>query len=450
MATLTVSETVHFSTLLRARTVDGDRLRGAQAAARTIRALRDVGIVSIAGRRVGSMARGGISGGERRRVAIACELVCEPRILLLDEPTSGLDSYNAKRIVTTLRHLAHGRGCMVIMTIHGPRAEVFALLDRITLMHGGRIVCSGSADECRRHFAMSGVFCPPSVSFADFIVDRLHSSSPGAASLLVNHAMDGHPPHADSRPSSFSSPPSSSFPNDDDGRTLELTGASSMHPRRCPTMCCATFTWRVWVLSARATLHHTRSPGLFASHFLLAVALGVALGLCFARTALDLAGAINRAGLLLITVVLFCFTALSALDTFIRDRYAMEREVAAGYYGHGAAFAVKAIYDLIPLRVVPAAVYALVVAPMAGLRAEPGRLLVWVIAALLVNATAAAVAMTVSTLSGSVPRATLFGSVFMLFNVLFSGILLNLDTAPPAVSWLQYASFTSFGYVHLP
>lgn len=59
----------------------------------------------------------GISGGERKRVAIGYELITEPSILLLDEPTSGLDSNCAKRVIKQLR-LEAQRGLSVLTTIH--------------------------------------------------------------------------------------------------------------------------------------------------------------------------------------------------------------------------------------------------------------------------------------------------------------------------------------------
>jgi ABC-type multidrug transport system ATPase subunit len=58
-----------------------------------------------------------LSGGERKRTAIAVELITDPSLLLLDEPTSGLDSFTALSIVKLLRYLAR-KGKTIISTIH--------------------------------------------------------------------------------------------------------------------------------------------------------------------------------------------------------------------------------------------------------------------------------------------------------------------------------------------
>lgn len=60
----------------------------------------------------------GISGGEKRRLNIGCELLKNPKILFLDEPTSGLDSYTGFIIAKTLKELAIKKNILVIYTIH--------------------------------------------------------------------------------------------------------------------------------------------------------------------------------------------------------------------------------------------------------------------------------------------------------------------------------------------
>ena len=67
---------------------------------------------------MGSSLKKTISGGERKRLAIAIELVADQSLLMLDEPTSGLDSFNALRLVRTLHNLAREKGKTILATIH--------------------------------------------------------------------------------------------------------------------------------------------------------------------------------------------------------------------------------------------------------------------------------------------------------------------------------------------
>ncbi|CAI7779764.1 unnamed protein product, partial [Closterium sp. NIES-53] len=65
-----------------------------------------------------SCFRRGVSGGERKRVAIGVEMVSDPKILFLDEPTSGLDSTNAFRVVRAIKSVAIQTASISVMVIH--------------------------------------------------------------------------------------------------------------------------------------------------------------------------------------------------------------------------------------------------------------------------------------------------------------------------------------------
>lgn len=85
MATLTVYETVLYSALLRLpreMSIEAKKFR-------TLETMQELGILGIKDSRIGESGKRSISGGEKRRVSIACELVTSPSILFLDEPTSG-------------------------------------------------------------------------------------------------------------------------------------------------------------------------------------------------------------------------------------------------------------------------------------------------------------------------------------------------------------------------
>ena len=75
----------------------------------------------------------GLSGGEKKRTAIAVEMVTNPQIIFLDEPTSGLDSFTAQKIVKMLVDFAKN-GKTVIATIHQPNSETFQMFPKLLLM----------------------------------------------------------------------------------------------------------------------------------------------------------------------------------------------------------------------------------------------------------------------------------------------------------------------------
>ncbi|KAI0203445.1 hypothetical protein F4808DRAFT_449065 [Astrocystis sublimbata] len=178
LPTLTVHETILTSALLRLPRHMGRAAKEQRA----FEVEKQLGIYHIRDSLIGSEeGKGrGISGGEKRRVGIACELVTSPSILFLDEPTSGLDSYNAYNVIECLVNLAKTYKRTVIFTIHQPRSNIVALFDRLILLAQGKTVYSGPFSRCQEYFDEVGYECPPGFNIADYLVDlTMHASNAG-------------------------------------------------------------------------------------------------------------------------------------------------------------------------------------------------------------------------------------------------------------------------------
>lgn len=106
--------------------------------------IMEMGLGDCADRLVGNWQLRGISGGEKKRLSIALEILVRPRILFLDEPTTGLDSASAFFVVQALKNISRD-GRTVISSIHQPSSEVFALFDDLFLLSGGETVYFGEA-----------------------------------------------------------------------------------------------------------------------------------------------------------------------------------------------------------------------------------------------------------------------------------------------------------------
>jgi ABC-type multidrug transport system ATPase subunit len=87
---------------------------------------------------------GCVSGGERKRLALATALLTNPSLLLCDEPTSGLDSYMAESVVRLLREMVVKTNKTVICTIHQPPNEVYMLFDVVMLLADGKLAYMGA------------------------------------------------------------------------------------------------------------------------------------------------------------------------------------------------------------------------------------------------------------------------------------------------------------------
>ena len=140
---LTVYENLKFSAEL--------SLGGASEAERLERVeltLRRLGLWEIRDLRVGSVMDKTISGGQRKRLNIALELIREPAVLFVDEPTSGLSSRDSEHIMDILKELTL-RGKIVFVVIHQPSSDIFKLFDRLLLLdEGGYPIYQNNPLEC--------------------------------------------------------------------------------------------------------------------------------------------------------------------------------------------------------------------------------------------------------------------------------------------------------------
>ncbi|MEE2829204.1 MAG: FHA domain-containing protein, partial [Myxococcota bacterium] len=123
---------------------------------------------------VGDEVRRGLSGGQRKRLNVAMELLSQPAALLLDEPTSGLDARSAMQLIRQCRGLASS-GRTVIMTVHQPSREAFELFDKLLLLtKGGKLAYFGPARQASRYFvAQTGREREATNNPADFVLDAL-------------------------------------------------------------------------------------------------------------------------------------------------------------------------------------------------------------------------------------------------------------------------------------
>ena len=560
LPTLTVHETIMDSALLRL-----PREMSREAKRQKVEDVeRQLGIWHIKDQLIGSEETNGrgISGGEKRRVGIACELVTSPSILFLDEPTSGLDAFNAFNVVECLVNLVKTYNRTVVFTIHQPRSNIVALFDQLVLLAKGRMVYSGPFSSCQSYFDDIGYACPPGFNIADYLVDLTmhasgrHPSITEQSDLFTEHdsqttrassavaikstasisngsigPADASPSHDSLRPhanrraslrqqqerqlfsrkksqgpgmsrnasssaiergdgvapdnkhgneldaasvrevedahqaplsatgatgtnldllvSHFADSDVASSLRDDIQRAVskangqqdqhQSNGSAKLKPRNGhikgyhKTGILGQFA----ILSVRTWRNLYRNPLLMLTHYAVAILLAVLIGYLFYGLSDDLAGFQNRLGFFFFLLALFAFSTLSSLTVFAPERLLFTRERAKGYYRPLAYYAAKVAFDILPLRLVPPVLMGAIVYPMTGLIASAPEFWKFMLFILLFNLAAATVCLTIGIVVRNQGVANLVGVLFMLFSLLFGGFLLNHETIPKTVLWLQ-------------
>ena len=159
---LTVRQALYFSARLRTDLTD------AEIDVRTVKVLNDLGIPDKIDTIIGSPERKTLSGGQRKRVNIALELITDTPVLFLDEPTSGLSSYDAESVIDLLKVLSK-TGKTILTTIHQPSLKVYKQFDDLLMV---------SRDKGDRPGAM--------VFFGPAFPDSIQFFNPGLAGAAPN------------------------------------------------------------------------------------------------------------------------------------------------------------------------------------------------------------------------------------------------------------------------
>ena len=114
--------------------------------------LSDLGLSETANLKVGSPLEKTISGGQRKRLNIALELIREPSVLFLDEPTSGLSSRDSENIMDLLKELTL-KGKLIFVVIHQPSSDIFKMFDKLIILDtGGYMVYYGNPVDAVSYF----------------------------------------------------------------------------------------------------------------------------------------------------------------------------------------------------------------------------------------------------------------------------------------------------------
>ena len=114
--------------------------------------LKNLGLFEIRDIQVGTPLNKKISGGQRKRLNIALELLREPAVLFLDEPTSGLSSRDSENILDLLKDLTF-KGKLVFVVIHQPSSDIFKMFDRLLIMDtGGYLIYNGDPVDSIEYF----------------------------------------------------------------------------------------------------------------------------------------------------------------------------------------------------------------------------------------------------------------------------------------------------------
>ncbi|GAA6021383.1 hypothetical protein JCM8202_003594 [Rhodotorula sphaerocarpa] len=313
--------------------------------------LHSLGLSSIANNKIGTPLQRGISGGQKRRVTIACSVVAKPRVLVLDEPTSGLDATSGKEVVAFLRRLAKEQNVLVVCTIHQPNFDTFSLFDRLLLLAGGLVMYDGETAALPDYLKSIDSPVPEHVNPADHAIELVNTE-------FLKHDVEGsdetyaHRPavsaddhlnalasrwteHRHATPDRRSSTDDGRYPTSgaggDEGQHARSIGSGS-GVRRTGF---AAGAQKTWTLMHRTTLNYSRNLLAYGIRLAMYIGMGFMLATIWVHLGYSTNKLNDRLSVSFFSVAFLAFMSVAGIPAFLEERAVFIRERANGLYTPG-------------------------------------------------------------------------------------------------------------------
>jgi ATP-binding cassette subfamily G (WHITE) protein 2 len=472
---LTVRETLTISASLRLPRT----WTKAQKMQRVDDLLRDLDLAKTADTMVGSpvatgasAGAGGISGGERRRLCMAMELMNNAPLLFLDEPTSGLDSASALMVVNVLKNLA-AQGKTIVCVIHQPRASILPLFTRVLLLGAGKTVYYGpscnfgaESDPMRDFFSKAGHACPAFENPADFILDIINTTTtgPGEAAAdggatsgeaaveegvaMVAGADDTRNAVVDDLATAYAA---SALPGEmlallaeGEGKTMPVISGVDTG-RRYATSWCNQFA----VLGVRTFKLKFRDPMSFWTVIGGIISMGLLMGSIYFN--LEPGDVRNRVAGMSMYIAFMSFMTFDILMLWPAERSIYLRDQISGMYCTSAFYIARSFAEA-PTHMLCGIIGALFTHYMYGLQNDLEHVGMYCFISVITVMSASSILMWVSSLAKNFEQSNQLLMPIILPCMFFSGFFISEDMIPAMWAWVPDVNFlyysTNYAIVH--
>eukprot|EP00005_Dracoamoeba_jomungandri_P002507 CAMPEP_0174254988 /NCGR_PEP_ID=MMETSP0439-20130205/4318_1 /TAXON_ID=0 /ORGANISM="Stereomyxa ramosa, Strain Chinc5" /LENGTH=591 /DNA_ID=CAMNT_0015336919 /DNA_START=239 /DNA_END=2011 /DNA_ORIENTATION=- len=417
--------------------------------------IEELGLDKCANTRIGTPLRPGISGGQRKRVAVGTELITDPSLLFLDEPTSGLDSSTARTLITTLKKLADA-GRTIISTIHQPSSDIFRMFDKLIVMTEGHIMYQGTAKDSVPYFSQLNFKCPKFTNPAEFILDIAKEDSfiyetrdigkQQVTDLVCHYRQSNGLPKWQEEDSSqmyseglaLSSSESTTDENSDDEEDQDNAEFENPHV--------SNFFIQLLVLTIRDFLVTLRDQIAIKARLFQTIFFALLVGILYYDIGSNQQSIQDREGSLFFCIVNQAMSAMMVASlTLPAAKAVFIREHSSGAYSTLPYYLAKSFTD-IPFQIIFPALFGTIVYCMVGYQEEFEKYLIFVLVLVTVTSVAVATALCIGSVAPSPELATILTPLTLIPLFLLGGFFINDDSIPVWLQWAKYLSFFKYGF----
>ena len=371
---------------------------------------------------VGNSLLKGISGGEKKRLCIAMELIMKPALIFLDEPTSGLDSITALIICKRLKNMAASGKYTIVSTIHQPQSKIFNLFDNLLLLKDGVILYQGGLLQGIKFFEDQGFPLPESTNPADHLLDIIMPLSEEFLTKKYEPTKIEEMNNIEVNPSK---------------------GIERIFPESK-----AQITWckQFMILCERNLREYRMNYKAVLTKIVIWIFMATFIGTVFFQVGNDANSVSKRASSLF-----FCcinqgiFVAIETLNTFPAERALTLRERKAGTYKVSAYFLAKFLIDFL-IRLVNPIIFSFITYFLIGYQQDASKFVTFLAFMMLCSQAATSLTVMVTTLCRTIGSSVIFLPLILELTRLFGGFFLVPALLPQYFVWLDALSYNKYAF----
>jgi len=434
----TVREQLNFCAQLRI----GKGVPERERTERVEQVIKDLGLRKCADNLIGIPGRvKGISGGEKKRLAFACEVITNPMMLLCDEPTSGLDSFMAQNVMASMKRLAE-QGRTVISTIHQPSSEVFAMFDRLLILAEGRVAFLGDVKEAHAFFERLEKPCPSNFNPGDhFIYTLAIRAGMEEKCREYVHSVCDEFKQSEGRSLRLAVEGCSKPPPDD-----AIASAALQAARRSKDPYRSTWVDQFAAMTRRCAYVVVRDPLVTFVKTMTTVFFALVFGSVYfdLNPDTDVGRRDIQSALFMFCTNMTFSMMFPVITLFSKDTPLFLREHWNGLYRTDVYFLTKTLVE-IPIYVGLPCIFTAIIYYMAGLRPEAEYFFTAMGVLVLVSNVAVSFGLMISCTTKDYNTAIVLATPLLMPIFLFGGYYVQPGTIPIWLEWITYISWFYYG-----
>ncbi|KRT85079.1 ABC transporter ATP-binding protein, partial [Oryctes borbonicus] len=433
----------------------------------------------------------GLSGGQKKRLSIALELVSNPPVMFFDEPTSGLDSSSCFQCISLLKTLASG-GRTIICTIHQPSARLFEMFDQLYTLADGQCVYQGSTKQLVPFLATLGLQCPSYHNPASFIIEvacgeygdntkklvqaidngkqdiKLGEPFPERTKEVMNNGAEKYPEtqknlNENTTDDKFTSTSNNihigfegvvtevskgvsngSLMANEKAENVDSSLLENSTPAQQPRYGTSQLN-QFFIILKRALLFSRRDWTLMYLRLFAHILVGLLIGALYYDIGNDGNKVLSNLGFLFFNMLFLMYTSMTiTILSFPLEMPVLLKENFNRWYSLKSYYLAITLSDL-PFQTIFCVVYVTIVYFMTSQPPETPRFGMFLAACLLVSFVAQSVGLVVGA-AMNVQNGVFLAPVMSVPFLLFSGFFVSFDAIPIYLRWITYLSYIRYGF----